>query len=159
MNVRAIHRFRDRVAARLAAGFLGEIARHAVRRHPYVWKRDTGAISIHPSVVLNDTLLNPASGRITIAKDAFFGHGVSLLTGTHDHRQFGAARRTAVPRSGRDIKIAEGAWVASNVTVLGPCEIGEHAVVAAGAVVLADVPAYSVVGGVPAVVIAVIEPA
>jgi acetyltransferase-like isoleucine patch superfamily enzyme len=40
--------------------------------------------------------------------------------------------------------------------VLGPCRIGEHAVVAAGSVVRADVPPYTVVGGVPARVLSTI---
>ena len=42
---------------------------------------------------------------------------------------------------------------ASGAIVLGPCTIGESAVVAAGAVVTGDVPARVVVGGVPARVI------
>jgi acetyltransferase-like isoleucine patch superfamily enzyme len=40
--------------------------------------------------------------------------------------------------------------VASNATILGPCVIGEHAVVAAGAVVTGDVPARTIYAGVPA---------
>jgi acetyltransferase-like isoleucine patch superfamily enzyme len=145
-----IARLRDRIAARLATGFLGDVARHAVRRHPFIWDRSAARICIASNVVLNDALFNTESGSITIANDVFLGHGVSLLTGTHDHTQFGRARRAAVPRSGRDIIIDKGAWVASNATILGPCRIGEHAVVAAGAVVVEDVPAYAVVGGVPA---------
>jgi acetyltransferase-like isoleucine patch superfamily enzyme len=152
-----VYSLRDRVAGWLAAGFLGDVARDAVRRYPFVWDRDASGISIDADVVLNDALLNSVSGNITIAKHAFLGHGVSLLTGTHDHRQFGLERRSAVPSCGRDIVICEGAWVASNATVLGPCTIGEHAVVAAGAVVVEDVPAYSVVAGVPARVISILD--
>ncbi|MFT4034161.1 MAG: hypothetical protein QM679_01140 [Patulibacter sp.] len=43
-----------------------------------------------------------------------------------------------------------GAWVAAGAIVLGPCVIGENAVVAAGAVVTGDVAPYTVVAGVPA---------
>lgn len=152
-----MNQVRDRIAGRLAAGFLGDIARHAVRRHPFIWDRRSSRITIGADVVLNDALLNSVSGSITIAKHAFLGHGVSLLTGTHDYRQFGTARRDAVPSGGRDIVIGEGAWVASNATVLGPCWIGEHAVVAAGSVVIADVPDYAVVAGVPARIISVLD--
>jgi len=44
-----------------------------------------------------------------------------------------------VPKTGRDVVIGRGAWVSSNALVLGPCRIGEHAVVAAASVVTADV--------------------
>lgn len=106
-------------------------------------------IHISKSAILNDALLNTSSGSIFIADYAFFGHGVLLITGTHDYRKFDLARQAAVPYEGRDIRIGRGVWVASNVTVLGPCFIGEHSVIAAGSVVTGDIPAYSVYGGVP----------
>lgn len=61
------------------------------------------------------------------------------------------------PKEGNDIIVEEGAWIASNVTVLGPCKIGKHSVVAAGAVVKNDVPSYHVVAGVPAKTVKKIE--
>lgn len=41
-------------------------------------------------------------------------------------------------------------WIGSNATILPGVTLGEHAVVAAGAVVTKDVPPLTVVGGVPA---------
>ncbi|HUY78223.1 MAG TPA: hypothetical protein VMV29_15720 [Ktedonobacterales bacterium] len=111
---------------------------------------DKRKLHIDPTAVINDALINLSSGDVTIGKYAFFGHRVSLLTGTHDINTFGAVRQVAVPRTGRDIVIEEGAWLSSNVTVVGPCTIGKHAVVAVGAVVLGDVAPYTVVAGVPA---------
>jgi len=142
-----VSRLIDSLTWRLAPGFLGKVARHAVQGYPWV-SGDPSRLTVDPGVQLNDTLLNCASGTITIAPDIVLGHGVSLLTGTHDHRQLGSARKLTVPRTGCDIVIREGAWLASNVT--GPCLIGEHAVVAAGAVVVEDIPPCAVAGGVPA---------
>lgn len=98
----------------------------------------------------NDLVVNTMSGTVTVEKDCFFGHGCMLLAGTHDPRKVGPARTTEIPISGRDIYLNEGVWVASGAIVLGPARIGRHSVVAAGAVVTGDVPAYTIVGGVPA---------
>jgi acetyltransferase-like isoleucine patch superfamily enzyme len=114
---------------------------------------DPDRLTIHPSANVSDALFNTESGRIVVGEQAFFGFRVLILTGTHDVHARGVARRDSVPPAGRDITIENGAWVASGAIVLGPCTIGESAVVAAGAVVTGDVPPLVVVGGVPASVI------
>jgi acetyltransferase-like isoleucine patch superfamily enzyme len=111
---------------------------------------DPSRLHIDPTAVLNDALFNLSSGDITVGPYAFFGHHVAVLTGTHDITTFGRERQTAIPKSGRDVVIGEGAWLASHVLVLGPCTIGPHAVVGAGSLVLRDVEPYSVVAGRPA---------
>jgi acetyltransferase-like isoleucine patch superfamily enzyme len=141
----------------LARGFLGEVAQEASLIHPATFG-DPERVSVAAEAVVNDARFNTTSGSITIEPYAFLGHRVSLLTGTHDISQFGLERQRAIPPAGRDIHIEEGAWVASNATVLGPCRIGAHAVVAAGSVVIQDVPAYAVVAGAPARVVSRIDP-
>jgi len=54
--------------------------------------------------------------------------------------------------------IERGAWLSSNVTVLGPCTVGAHAVVGAGSVVNRDVAPLSFVAGIPAKHTATITP-
>tara|TARA_R110000764_G_scaffold126511_1_gene214123 strand:- start:9834 stop:10496 length:663 start_codon:yes stop_codon:yes gene_type:complete len=49
--------------------------------------------------------------------------------------------------------IGNDVWIGANVIVIGGVKIGNGAVIAAGAVVVKDVPAYALVGGVPAKVI------
>lgn len=44
-------------------------------------------------------------------------------------------------------------WVGDKVTILPGVNIGDGAVIAANAVVVKDVPAYSVVAGVPAKIV------
>jgi acetyltransferase-like isoleucine patch superfamily enzyme len=106
-----------------------------------------------PTVQLGNARLNVISGDITLEDWAFCGLNVSLLTGTHDPRLFGYDRQHEIPLTGRDIVVKEGAWIASNATVLGPCTIGAHSVVAANSVVLSDVAAYTMVAGNPAKVV------
>jgi len=114
-------------------------------------------LRIDPTAIVNNALFNVSGGDITIGEYAFFGHEVAVLTGTHDITKFGRQRQTAFPRSGRDVLIEEGVWVASHSMVLGPVRIGRHAVVAAGSLVLDDVAPYTVVAGRPAKVIKKID--
>ena len=111
---------------------------------------DPDRLHIHPTAVLNNALINLSSGTVTIGEYAFFGHNVSILTGTHDWTKFGAERQVAVPSSGRDVVIEEGAWLSSNVIVVAPCRIGAHSVVGVASLVLGDVEPYTVVAGSPA---------
>lgn len=100
---------------------------------------------------LNDVLINTFSGRVEIGEDCMFGHGVMLLTGTHDAHKHGEERRLAVPNEGHDIVLERGVWLASGVIVIGPARIGEHAVVAAGSIVRSDIPARTIYSGNPAI--------
>ncbi len=111
---------------------------------------DPARLHIAPTAVVNNALFNLSSGEITVGEYAFFGHNVSVLTGTHDWTRFGAERQVAVPKSGRDVVIEEGVWVSSNAIVVAPCRIGAHAVVGVGSLVLRDVESYTVVAGNPA---------
>ena len=53
----------------------------------------------------------------------------------------------------KGIKIGNDVWIGAGSSILDGVNIGDGAVIAAGAVVNRDVPPYSIVGGVPAKVI------
>jgi acetyltransferase-like isoleucine patch superfamily enzyme len=53
----------------------------------------------------------------------------------------------------RPVRIRRGAWLAVGAIVLPGVTVGECAVVSAGSVVIRDIPAFTVAGGVPARVI------
>lgn len=115
-------------------------------------------LSIGQGVVLNNALINTSSGRVTFMDYSFCGHGVSILTGSHNYERAGIERQIAIPNGGRDILIEEGVWIGSNATILGPCVIGRNSVIAAGAVVTGNVEADCIYAGVPARKIKMIEP-
>lgn len=46
--------------------------------------------------------------------------------------------------------VGNDVWIGANVIITAGCRVGDHAIIAAGAVVTADVPDFAIVGGVPA---------
>ena len=107
--------------------------------HTHVIWGDPSRVNIGKNVVLADSILNCRSGRIVIEDNVFFGHHVLILAGTHDARKRDLERQLTVPQLGYDVIIRQGAWITSNVTIIGPCEIGSHSVIASGSVVIGDV--------------------
>jgi acetyltransferase-like isoleucine patch superfamily enzyme len=84
-------------------------------------------------------------GGITIEDNVLIAPKVSLLSEGHpiDPND----RQSLVPGH---ILIKRNAWIGAGATILPGVTIGENSVVAAGAVVSKDVPANTVVGGIPA---------
>jgi len=56
-------------------------------------------------------------------------------------------------RTASGIKISDNVWLGASVKVLDGVTIGEGAIIAAGAVVTGDIPAFAIAGGIPAKVI------
>lgn len=95
-------------------------------------------------------VVNTRSGKVIIGDDVQTGYNNFLLTGTHDYRKKGSERGPAITDAGRDIIIRDGVWIGWNCTIVGPCEIGENAVIAAGSVVVDDCEAGAIYAGNPA---------
>ena len=84
-------------------------------------------------------------GGITIGDGVLIAPKVSLLS--EGHLINPNDRQSLVPGH---IHIKKNAWIGAAATILPGVTIGENAIVAAGAVVSKDVPANTVVGGIPA---------
>lgn len=102
-------------------------------------------VRVSPTAGLADVLINTIGGSVDIGDYVFFGHGVMLLTGTHNFTVTDQRRQENRRTADRDIIIERGAWVASRVVIIGPCRIGMNAVIGCGCVIDFDVPANTVV--------------
>ena len=102
-------------------------------------------ITIGKNVFINAGCKFQDQGGIIIGDGALIGHNVVLATLNHD---LDPAKRQQL-HPGR-IVIGKGVWIGANATVTAGVTVGDNAVIAAGAVVNKDVPANTVVGGVPA---------
>jgi acetyltransferase-like isoleucine patch superfamily enzyme len=105
-------------------------------------------ISIGKNVFINHACSFLDMGGITIEDDVFIGPKVNLITENHPLEPGNRKALICKP-----IVIKRNAWIGAAVTILPGVTIGENAVVAAGAVVAKDVPANTIVGGVPAKII------
>lgn len=113
--------------------FIKQLARELATVHNVWGTEERLHLSQHVSLV--NTLFNTLSGDIYIGDYTFTGHNVSILTGTHDIAAIGE-QRMHFPSEGNDIIIGSGVWICSNSVILGPCKIGDNAVIGAGSVVL-----------------------
>ena len=93
-----------------------------------------------------------ALGGITIEEGAFIAPQCVLATEYHPEDP--ATRHSLLTKP---IVIGRNAWIGANATILAGVKVGENVIVAAGAVVSKDVPANTIVGGVPAKVIRMIK--
>jgi len=99
-----------------------------------------GAALPHPAAIGRGTKFAYGALGVVIHKEAVIGERVEIMQNVTIG---GNARTDGAPVIGDDAYIGAGAMV------LGPLSIGRGGGVAAGAVVLQDVPPHSVVAGVP----------
>lgn len=102
-------------------------------------------ISVGENVFINACCHFQDHGGVTLGDGCQIGHNVVFATLNHGLAPEDRAFTYPAP-----IVLERNVWVGSNATILQGVTIGENAVVAAGAVVTRDVPANTIVGGVPA---------
>ena len=102
-------------------------------------------IQLGSNVFINHACSFLDLGGIVIEDDVMIGPRVNITSENHPIAT--STRNTLIPQK---VIIKKGAWLGANVTVLPGVTIGEHAVIAAGAVVNKNVEPESVYAGVPA---------
>lgn len=91
-------------------------------------------------------------GTIEIGHGTYIAPNVGLITANHDPMD------PEIHLPGAPIKIGRKCWIGMNVVILPGVELGDHTVVAAGAVVTKSHPeGFAILGGVPARVIKTLE--
>lgn len=132
--------------------------------------------TVYEGAALNDAVLgdftyvaaNSRLFKVTIGKFSCIGPDVLAGLGKHPSRDFvsvhpiffSTLRQAQVTFASRDhfqeferIHIGNDVWIGARAIIIDGVTIGDGAIIAAGAVVTKDVPAYAVVGGVPAKVL------
>lgn len=110
----------------------------------------TGRLTIGDRVFINTGAVVLAFEQITIEDDVALASGV-FISDSDNHPLEGRPVRVA------PIVIGRGAWIATRSMVLPGVHVGSRAVIAAGSVVVKDVPPDTLVAGVPARVIRTLD--
>ncbi len=100
-------------------------------------------VDIHPATRIGSGVFIDHGTGIVIGETAVIGDDVSLLQGV-------TLGGTGAERGDRHPKIGKGVLLSADAKILGNISIGDYAKVAAGSVVLKDVPAGCTAVGVPA---------
>lgn len=93
------------------------------------------------------------NGRVIIGKNVLMAPEVVIYTENHSYMDKNRLIIEQGYSQSRPVTIGDDVWICRRVMIMPGVTIGTGAVIAAGAVVVKDVPAYAVVGGNPAKII------
>ena len=83
----------------------------------------------------------------------YFHSGSEILIITENHNYEGAKIPYDETTILKNVVIGDCVWVGRRVTIVGDVNIGKGAIIAAGSVVVKDIPDFAIVGGNPAKII------
>jgi len=89
------------------------------------------------------------NGTVYFGDNFHCGGSCMIITQNHDY-DFGETIPYGSDYILKTVVIEDNVWFGSNVLVTGNVNIGEGSIIAAGSVVVQDIPKYSIVGGNPA---------
>ena len=155
--------YRDAACDMFATPFLYYKGYHALQTYRvahYLWQNERQSLArffqnrsavvfgvdIHPGAKLGSGILLDHAQGVVIGETAVVDNDVSML---HGVTLGGTGKETG----DRHPKVRRGVLISAGAKILGNVVIGECAKVAAGSVVLQDVPAFSTVAGVPAKIV------
>ena len=87
--------------------------------------------------------------HVTLGDDVLMAPHVEIITENHEFRDPHRPIRLQGTVPG-PVTIGNDVWIGTRVIILPNVTVGDHAILAAGAVVTKDVPPYAIVGGCPA---------
>ena len=105
-------------------------------------------IGNYTRIGLHNTIIGP----VTIGNHVNLAQGITVTALNHNFED-SEKRIDEQGVSTTPVTISDDVWIGANAVILPGVHIGQHCVVAAGAVVTKDVPDHSLVAGVPAKII------
>jgi len=122
-----------------------------VNIRPRVYFGSGRNLSMGDDSMLGQNSIIGSTAEVIIGNDVMMGPEVLIYTSNHGMEPGIPMRRQ--PLQCAPVCVGNDVWIGARCIILPGITIGDGAVLAAGAVVTADVPANAVVGGVPAKVL------
>ena len=158
-DIRAVYT-RDPACNELMQPFLyfkGYLALQAQRVANWLWRQDRSALALYLQSRISELFAVDIHPATKIGKGVFMVHATGIVIGETAVIEDDVSILQNVTLGGtgkesgdRHPKIRRGALVSVGAKVLGNIEVGENAKIAAGSVVLKNVPPHCTVAGVPA---------
>lgn len=120
--------------------------------YPNVYIVFSNRLRIGQRVAINVGTYVDAGGEIEIGDYVMIGPHCVISSREHSIELTGVPMCHQPVRYGK-IEIGNDVWIGANVSIRGGVRIGDGSVIAAGAVVVGNVPPNAIVGGVPAKVL------
>lgn len=110
----------------------------------------------HNTHIGTGAVLYAINSKISIGHHVVASHNLKIITGDHE-RRVGTFCSSIVEATknhniglDKDVMIEPDVWIGMNVVILKGVRVGRAATISAGAVVVKDIPPYSIAGGIPA---------
>lgn len=126
-----------------------------------VENRETGRplVNLFPNLTIGDRTYIGRFGtiscinRILIGNDVMISDRVFIGDGNHGYARTDLPIKDQYMMSNGGVEIGDGTWIGIGVSVLSNVKIGRNCVIAAGSVVVSDIPDFCVAAGAPAIVV------
>jgi acetyltransferase-like isoleucine patch superfamily enzyme len=148
-----LHKVFVRYSSAKIEKYLGKTGKNCYIAYPYNIKGMKN-IFINDGVKIGDgATIYSTKAKVIIGKNSFSGPNLTIITGDHPYSpgSYMSDIRKKENQKGfdEDVIIDEDVWIGSNVVILKGVKIGRCAIIAAGSIVVKDVPSYSIVAGNP----------
>lgn len=107
-----------------------------------------GRVEIGPRTHVGIGAVVVARESITVGADTLIGEYVTIRDQDHEFEKEGPVHASGFRTSA--VNIGDNVWIGAKATITRGVSIGSCSIIAAGAVVTSDVPAHTVVAGIPA---------
>lgn len=115
----------------------------------FIYMDDPRCIHLGSNVSIHQGVSFLAKGGVFIGNNVAIAHGASFVTGNHSWGDPSTPIKYN-PVKLEAVRLSDDVWVGCGVRVLAGVSVGTRSIIAAGAVVLKDVDAHSIYGGIPA---------